>query len=285
MSKEINMNRKRLTLVLTVVCLLILMSGCSTNFSPIYLDTPISDMYQDGIFAVALTYPLAQAINFLSQKIGVFWAVSIVTLILNAIIIALTFRSNVSMQKMQELQPEIQKIQLKYEGRYGEASQQRMNVEIQNLYKKNNVNPLGSLIATFIQFPVLISMYAAVRRSAAVANGTFLGQSLALTPKEAFMEKAFIIVAIYVIMIIMQFISVSIPRWLSIRKGRIEAEKKHKSYEKPAQQNSFMMYGIVVFIAVIMLSWPAALSLYYCIYSFVNIGKTLLIDKLMQKQE
>ena len=265
---------------MTVVCLLILLSGCSTNFSLIYLDTPISEMYQDGIFAVALTYPLAQAINFLSQKIGVFLAVTIVTLILNAIIITLTFKSNVSMQKMQEIQPEVQKIQLKYEGRYGEGSQQRMNMELQNLYKKNGINPLGSIIATFIQFPVLISMYAAVRRSAAVANGTFLGQSLALTPKEAFVAGQYIIVAIYVIMIIMQFISVSIPRWLSIRKGKIEAEKRHKTYEKPAQQNSFMMYGIVVFIAVIMLSWPAALSLYYCIYSVVNIGKTLLIDKL-----
>ncbi|MBR2577768.1 MAG: YidC/Oxa1 family membrane protein insertase [Erysipelotrichaceae bacterium] len=260
------------------------MSGCSTNFSPISLETPISEMFPDGIFAVALTYPLAQAINFLSQKIGVFWAVSIVTIILNAVIIALTFRSNVSMQRMQEIQPEVQKIQLKYEGRYGEGSQQRMNVELQNLYKKYDINPLGSLIATFIQFPVLISMYAAVRRSAAVANGTFLGQSLALTPKEAFAQGAFIIVAIYVAMIVMQFVSISMPRWLSIRKGKMEADRHHKTYEKPAQQNSFMMYGMIVFIGVIMLSWPAALSLYYCIYSVVNIGKTLLIDNMMHKE-
>ena len=174
------MNKKRLTLLVTIISLLVIMSGCSTSSELIHLDTPINDVFNDGIFAVILTYPLAQAINFLSQYTGVFFAVAIVTIALNAIIIALTFKSNMSMQRMQELQPEVQKIQMKYEGRNDQASQQKMSYELQNLYQKNNINPLGSLVTTFIQFPVLISMYAAVRRSAAVAEGTFLGQSLAL---------------------------------------------------------------------------------------------------------
>ena len=152
------MNKKRLTLLVTIISLLVIMSGCSTSSELIHLDTPINDVFNDGIFAVILTYPLAQAINFLSQYTGVFFAVAIVTIALNAIIIALTFKSNMSMQRMQELQPEVQKIQMKYEGRNDQASQQKMSYELQNLYQKNNINPLGSLVTTFIQFPVLISM-------------------------------------------------------------------------------------------------------------------------------
>ena len=285
MGEEIKMNKKRLTLILTIVCLLLLMSGCSTSSELIYLETGIHDMVKDGIFAVALTYPLAQAINYLSQYIGVFWAVTIVTVVLNAIIIALTFKSNVAMQRMQEIQPEVQRIQLKYEGRSDQASQQRMANELQMLYKKNDVNPMGSLIVTFIQLPVLISMYSAVRRSAAVANGTFLGASLALTPREAIAQGSWIIVVIYIMMIVMQFVSISIPKWLQEYRGRKEAEKRHKTYEKPATQNAMMMYSMVAFIAIIMLSWPAALSLYYCIYSIVNIAKTVIIDQLMQKDK
>ena len=279
------MNKKRLTLLVTIISLLVIMSGCSTSSELIHLDTPINDVFNDGIFAVILTYPLAQAINFLSQYTGVFFAVAIVTIALNAIIIALTFKSNMSMQRMQELQPEVQKIQMKYEGRNDQASQKKMSYELQNLYQKNNINPLGSLVTTFIQFPVLISMYAAVRRSAAVAEGTFLGQSLALTPSQAFTEKQWIIVAIYVVMIIMQFISTSITRWLQIYRGKQEAERKHKAYEKPKNQNGMMLYGMIVFIAFIMLQWPAALSLYYCIYSLVNIAKVVIIDQLMQKEK
>ena len=285
MGEEIKMNKKRLTLILTIVCLLLLMSGCSTSSELIHLETSINDMFKDGIFAVALTYPLAQAINYLSQYIGVFWAVTIVTVVLNAIIIALTFKSNVAMQRMQEIQPEVQRIQLKYEGRSDQASQQRMANELQMLYKKNDVNPMGSLIVTFIQLPVLISMYSAVRRSAAVANGTFLGASLALTPREAIAQGSWIIVVIYIMMIVMQFVSISIPKWLQEYRGRKEAEKRHKTYEKPATQNAMMMYSMVAFIAIIMLSWPAALSLYYCIYSIVNIAKTVIIDQLMQKDK
>ena len=44
-----------------------------------------------------------------------------------------------SEQKMQEVQPELQKIQAKYEGRTDEVSQQRMAQEMQQLYAKYNI--------------------------------------------------------------------------------------------------------------------------------------------------
>ncbi len=278
------MNKKHVTLVLTSLFLLFFLSGCSTSSELIGLDTPISDVTNDGIFTVILTYPLAQAINFLSGHLGVFWGITIVTLALNAIIIALTFKSNVAMQKMTELQPEIQKIQLKYEGRTDQASQQRMAMEMQNVYKKYGVNPMGSMLVTFIQFPVLVCMYAAVRRSAAVANGTFFGYSLDLTPREALGEKAWALLVVYVLMIVFQFVSVGCVRWIQQYRAKKEADKRHKHYEKPQDQTAVMTYAMVAFIAVIMMSWPTALSLYYMIYSIINIIKTIVIDRLSHKE-
>lgn len=279
------MDKKHITILLTSLCFLFLLSGCSTSSELIYLDTPVSNVTSDGVLTVILTYPLAQAINYLSGKLGVFWGIAIVTLLLNAIVLALTFKSNVSMQKMQELQPELQKIQLKYEGRTDQASQQRMAMEMQNLYKKYGVNPMGSMAAMFLQFPILFCMYAAVRRSAAVANGEFMGASLAMTPSEAFTNKAWVLIAIFALMIVFQFVSVGITRWLSESRAKKQAEKHHKHYEKPANQNAMMTYGMVIFIAVIMISWPTALSLYYLISSAVNIIKTLAIDKMTHKEE
>ena len=279
------MNKKRLTLLVSIIFLLIIMSGCSISDNLIDLDTTIKDVANDGIFTILLTYPLAQAINFLSKYVGVFFAISIVTIALNAIVIALTFKSNVSMQKMQDIQPEIQKIQMKYEGRSDTASQQKMAMELQNVYKKYNINPIGSLVVTFIQLPVLFSMYAAVRRSAAVAGGTVLGASLATTPSQAFKEGIAVIIVIYILMVILQIVSMMIPRLMQIHNAKKEAEKKHKPYEKPASNGTFMMVFMVIFIGFIMLSWPAALSLYYAIYSVVNIAKTLIISKLTKKEK
>lgn len=278
------MSKKRLTLVISLICAVFLMSGCSVSNELIALDTPISAVKNDGIFTVILTYPLAQAINFISSYIGVFWGIAIVATALNAVVIALTFKSNIQMQKMQEIQPLIQKIQLKYEGRTDQASQQRMASEMQAIYSKYGVNPMGSMLVTFIQLPVLFSMYAAVRRSYAVANGTFLGSSLNLTPSQAWASKEWVIIAIYVLMIAAQFVSTGIIRWTQEARAKKEAEKKHKHYEKQPNSQAMMTYGMVALIAVIMISWPTALSLYYLIYSVINIVKTIVIDQLTHKE-
>lgn len=278
------MNKKKLTIVLSSLFLLLFLSGCSNSSELISLSTPVSEVTKDGFLTVILTYPLAQAINFLSLHVGVFGAIAIVTLVLNAIILACTFKSNVAMQKMQEVQPEIQKIQLKYEGRTDQASQQKAAMEMQKVYQKYGINPMTSMLAQFIQFPVLISMYAAVRRSEAVKNGSFLGYSLDLTPREAFAQKAWVLIAIFVLMVVFQLLSVSIVRWLSNSRAKKEAEKKHKHYEKPADSTVFMTYGMTAFIGVIMLSWPTALSLYYLIYSVINIIKSFAIDRLSHKE-
>ena len=279
------MNRKRLLTIISVICMLFFLTGCSNDQTPISLDTTFEEMMETGgIFGAILIYPLAQAINFFASKLGVFWAIVIVTVIINAVLLALTFKSNLAMQRMQVIQPELNKIQKKYEGRTDQASQMRMSQEMQALYKKYDINPLGTLLVSFLQFPILIAMYSAVRRSTAVANGTFLGCSLALTPKEAFAQKCWPLLVIYVLMILLQLLSVALPQILNKIRAKKEADLHHRRVEETKQPNALMTYGMVAFIAFIMLSWPTALSLYYAIVSIVNIIKTLALNQLTEKQ-
>ena len=282
------MNKKKILLLLSVVCLLFFLTGCSQNFDIITSETTFEQMRNaegNGIFDLILTWPLAQAINQLTDVIGsVFFAIVIVTVIINGILLAATYKSNLAMQRMQTLQPELNKIQKKYEGRTDQASQMRMSQEMQALYKKYDINPLGSLLTTFLQFPVLIAMYSAVRRSAAVANGQFLSYTLALTPRQALTEKAWPLLAIYVFMIAAQLLSVTLPQILNKIRLKKEADLHHKHYEEPKNQNVAMTYGMVVFIAFIMLNWPCALSLYYTISSCIQIIKTLILNKITEKE-
>ena len=284
MNKESLMTKKRITRLLTVIAIAFVLSGCSTSSELITLDTTFSDVMNDGFFAAVITYPLAQAINLLEPKVGIFLAVSLVTIGINAIVMIFTFKSSVGMQKMQELQPEMQKIQAKYEGRTDDVSQQRMAMEMQQLYSKYNVNPLGAIISTFIQFPLLIGMYNAVRRSETVANAQFMGVSLSMSPSQALKEKAWVCVVIFVLMILCQFISIKLPQILANKHGQEEAEKHHKTYQKPQNQNQMMTYSMLAMVAFVMFSCPTALSLYYCISSIVNIAKTLIIDKMTHKE-
>ncbi|MBQ6333624.1 MAG: membrane protein insertase YidC [Erysipelotrichaceae bacterium] len=278
------MNTKRLKLVLSLIALALLLTGCSTSTELITLDTSFKDAMNDGFLSAFITYPLSQAINWLTPKVGIFMAISIVTIIINALVLAFTFKSSMAMQKMQEIQPELQKIQAKYEGRTDDMSQQRMAMEMQQLYSKYGINPLGSIASTFIQFPILIGMYNAVRRSEAVANATFAGVSLSLSPSQAIGQKAWICLVIFVLMVACQFISIKIPQWLAEKRGKEEAEKHHKTYKKPENQNQSMTYMMLAMVAFAMYSIPTAVSLYYCISSIVNIAKTLVIDKMTHKE-
>ena len=275
---------KRLKKSLAIILLAFVLTGCSTSSELITLDTKITDVMNDGFFSAIITYPLAQAINFLEPKVGIFLAITLVTVALNAVVLALTFKSNVAMQKVQELQPELQKIQAKYEGRNDEVSQQRMAMEMQQLYAKYNVNPLGSMVSTFIQFPLLFGMYSAVRRSSAVANAKFLGTSLSQSPREAVLNKAWICLVIFIAMVISQLIAMKLPQLLAEKRARQEAEKHHKTYQKPNNPNAAMTYGMLGMVAFAMFSIPTALSLYYCISSLVNIAKTLVIDAMTHKE-
>lgn len=278
------MSKKRLRPVLAVAALAFVLTGCSVSTEPITLDTTFKEAMNDGFLSAFITYPLSQAINWLTPRTGIFLAIAIVTIVINAIVLVFTFKSSVAMQKMQELQPEMQKIQAKYEGRTDEMSQQRMAMEMQQLYNKYGVNPLGSIAATFIQFPLLIGMYNAVRRSEAVSNATFAGVSLSLSPSQAIPAKAWICLVIFVLMVICQFISIKTPMWLAEKHGREDAEKHHKTYKKPDNQNMMMTYGMLAMVAFAMFSIPTAVSLYYCISSIVNFAKTLVIDKMTHRE-
>lgn len=279
------MKTKRLKLVLTVSALALLLTGCSSNGDLIDLSTKFSAVKDDGFFSAIITYPLAQAINYLEPITGIFLAITLVTVAINVILLAFTFKSSVAMQRMQEIQPELQKIQAKYEGRTDNASQQRMAMEMQQIYAKYNVNPLGALATTFLQFPLLVGMYSAVRRSSAVANASFMNVSLALTPSDALKQKAWVCVVIFVLMVICQFVSIKVPMWMAEAKGKKEADAHHKSYKKPEQQNQMMTYMMLGMVALAMYSCPTALSLYYLIYSVINVVKTLAISAITNKKE
>ena len=287
------MSRKNAKLLVLFV-LLITLVGCTRTTGAdgktlpekiIYLTTTWKEIFaNESWFTAIFTYPIAQVINMLSPKIGVVAAILLTTVLVNLIILPLSIKSTAGSQKMQMIQPEMQKIQAKYEGRTDDMSQQRMAMEMQQLYNKYGINPIASLVTTFIQFPLLIGMYNAVRRSQAVANATFMGTNLALSPKQAIPEKAWICVAIFLITFVCQFVSMKVPQWIAEKRGKEEAEKHHKTYKKPENQNQMMMYSMLAMIALAMYSIPTAVSLYYGISSLVNIAKTLVIDKLTHKE-
>lgn len=66
---------------------------------------------------------------------NVAWGVVGMTIFINILILPIMIKSTESTQKMQLIQPEMERIQRKYAGRRDQASQMRQSAEIQALYK------------------------------------------------------------------------------------------------------------------------------------------------------
>ncbi len=295
---------KKLLLLAVFAVVLISAAGCAVphdeNNQVIYIwnealdngytyRTSFSDvMANENWFSAIFVWPLAWLINQLSGPIGVGGAIALVTIAVNAILAAATMKSSIAQQQMQLVQPEMERIQRKYEGRDDETSKMRQAQEMQALYRKYDINPASVLLVTFLQFPVIIAMYMSVHRSWAVQSGTFLGMSLQSTPMAGIQQllkgdmSGIGYLILFIVMGASQFFSMKLPE---IIKKKKEAEKpsKHKGQEK--NQNQFMQYYMLVMIMVFGLMWPAAMSLYWAINSLVQIVKTLITQKIIDDRQ
>ncbi len=262
--------------------LLAFVSGCTRvidgngNVLPdkiISTTTQLSQILADeSWFSAFFVFPLAQVINFLTPVIGVALAIVVVTVAIKALTFGFTVKSTVASQKMQVLQPEMTAIQKKYEGKKDEQSRMKQAQEMQALYTKHKINPFGTILVAFIQFPVVIAMWQAVQRSEAVLNGVLLGAELNVTPLTGILAGQWLYLVIYVLMGLFQIGSMLLPAYLAKRTA-IKSGKK-----APANSQQGMMIGMFVFIMFISINWPTAMSLYWLVSSAAQVAQTLFIQ-------
>lgn len=290
---KITPRRKKILTAIAFVAIAVTLTGCTVprdaNGNTILIDSTTtfsSVMADESWFSAIFVWPLSQLINFLSPKIGVGLAIVLITVIVNGLLAVGTFKSTVATQEMQLIQPELEKINRKYEGRDDSASQQKKAQEMQNLYAKHHINPLGTMLVTFIQLPLIMAMYMAVQRAYAVQNGTFMGIKLSVTPLTGIKGGNLMYLVLFVIMALLQFLSMYVPQYFSKKKAEKLAEKQHRKPETVNNKSQMIMQiYMMVMICGFGLIWPTAMALYWAINSFTNVIKTILVQKYIDKTE
>jgi len=111
-----------------------------------------------GVIARPLFLWLKWTYNHIVANWG--WAILIQTVIINLALLPLRISQMKSMLKMQKIQPQVKSIQEKYK-KYSLRDPRKapMNEEIQALYKKEGVNPVGGCLPMVIQMPFLFAYY------------------------------------------------------------------------------------------------------------------------------
>jgi len=85
------------------------------------------------------------------------------TLLVRALMMPLMLSQQRSSRRMTRLQPKVEKIQNKYKGKTDVESQQKMNAEVQELYKANKANPASGCLPLLIQMPILFALFEVLR--------------------------------------------------------------------------------------------------------------------------
>ena len=96
-------------------------------------------------------------------------AIAMLTLAVMILVFPITLKGTRGMMKMQLLAPQMKVLQQRYKARPGasveerQEARQKLNEEMMALYKENNANPAGGCVPMFLQIPVFLVLYGTIR--------------------------------------------------------------------------------------------------------------------------
>jgi len=118
-----------------------------------------------------LTKPIFQVLHFMNNLIGnMGWAIISLTVLIKALLFPLAYKSYVSMARMKEIQPEMEKIKEKI----GD-DRQKLQQEMMKLYKEKKVNPAAGCLPILLQIPIFFSLYKVIFVTIELRHAPFFG--------------------------------------------------------------------------------------------------------------
>jgi YidC/Oxa1 family membrane protein insertase len=184
------------------------------------------------------------------------WAIAFLTLVITMALLPLRVSSMKSSLKMQRIQPQMKSIQEKFK-RYSLTDPRRadMQKEMQALYKKEGVNPVGGCFPLLLQMPFLYAFYAMLNNAIELRQANWLWVHDLSMPDPLHILPIIIIVAMFV-------------QQKSAPQGGMD----------PAQQKIMAFMGPLMFGAF---SWamPAGLSIYLALSTLLGWGQQTFINR------
>ncbi|MDR3243455.1 MAG: membrane protein insertase YidC [Elusimicrobiota bacterium] len=177
------------------------------------------------------------------------WAIIILTICIQIIILPLTLKSYKSMSAMKRVQPMIKLIQDKYKN-----DKQRLQVEMMNIYKTQKVNPLGGCLPMLCQLPIFWAFFTMLRNAYELRGASWI-----LWVNDLSVADSFIAINGFPIHLL--------P--LIMGAGMFFQQRLTGVTSDPTQRK--MMYILPIVFTFMFWSFPAGLVLYWLTNSIVSM--------------
>jgi YidC/Oxa1 family membrane protein insertase len=200
-------------------------------------------------------------------------AILLLTLLVRGVLHPLTRSSQMSMHRMQQLQPKIKDLMSKYGDDRQKLAQEQMK-----LYKKYGVHPMSGCWPMFLQMPVFVALFTCLRTSVQLRQATFIpGWITDLSQADTVWHFPVHLPIVGNGLNILPFIMVGM--WI------LNQQLMPSSGDPRAQKQQQIMKWMPVFFAVLFYNFASGLLLYITASSGIGAFEHWLIRKKAQSLE
>jgi len=224
---------------------------------------PISNY--EGLWTSIFVKPLAWLIIKIGLVLKNYGLSIIVTcLIIRFILFPFTRKTAIQSELIKKAQPELNKIEKKYENKNTTEDQNKKAQEMMMVYQKYKINPAAGCLLAFIQLPLLLAFYEAINRTPAIFEDKFLFFELGKTPLTALKSGQYV----YIILIVLIFLAT----YFSFRKTM-------KDQSTQAVNMKSTLYFMMVIIIYSSFTLSSAIGIYWITSNVFTIIQNKMVER------
>ena len=244
--------------------------------------------------------PWSTLLRFLGSTLEAFYSIApnygvaiiLLTIAVSLLLFPLTLKQTRSMRAMQEIQPEIKKLQKEYK-----ADRQELNKHLMELYKERGVNPAAGCLPLIVQMPIWFALFSVLRVRAengglsgdaiaetsnlgkALIDGqtTFLSMDLLESPSDISSVAGFGVTLLpYLVLILIVMASGYVQQIQTTR-------KRDGSQQQQPQGMQAVLKIMPLFFGFISWTFPTGLVLYFAVSNLFRVGQQAVILGLNER--
>ena len=222
--------------------------------------------HYEGLWTSLFVKPLAWVIIKIGQVLKNYGLALIATcLIIRFILYPFTKKTAMQSELIKKAQPEITKLEKKYENKTSTEDQNKKAQEMMLIYQKYKINPVSGCLLAFIQLPLLLAFYEAIQRTPAIFEDKLLFFELGKTPWTAIKGGEYV----YIILVVLIFVATL----FSFRKTLKDQSTN------PAMNMKTTLYFMLAIITYSSFTIASAVGIYWITSNVFTIVQNLLVER------
>jgi YidC/Oxa1 family membrane protein insertase len=220
-------------------------------------------------------------------------AIILLTVVVSLLLFPLTLKQTRSMKAMQEIQPDVKRLQKELKG-----DREELNKQLMALYQERGVNPAAGCLPLLLQMPIWFALFRVLRvnvvdgalvpdhiipDSSKLANALvegrtgFLGMDLAISPSDSIGDG--LVAAIpYLILIALVIVFGFYQQYQTTRRRSDDA---NQSPQAQGMQTAMKIMPLV--LGFVSWGFPTGLVLYFAVSSLFRIGQQAVMLNLDER--